>query len=242
MIGFRKITTATILVVVLMSSLSYGGGNRHCHDCGRGCASHQMVKKTIVKPMQVTELRVKSRVIRKHVEREEEYTAFKRVPKERKITEDCWYLDDEVRQQEVEKKSGILVNQDVNSDRNMLRPVRVDQYCTKCNGQVCKCTKTYLDEFIKREKKDEPTVLFPSVKRLVDYCRKTPKKHEIEKATETVMTLQPVTLKRKVMVCVPEIVKETVEVQVWKDINYDVWVCDECKKLPETTSKCKTCK
>lgn len=176
--------------------------------------------------MLVTELRTVSKVVRKEVEREEEYTAFKIVPKERIIKEDCWYLEDEVKQQEVEKKSCMVVELDVDSKRNMLAPV-TEYSCNMCGCTPCTCKKTYLTPIVKNEKKKQGAVIFPSIKKLVDYCRKTPKKHTIEKAKQTVMTLEPVTQKRKVTVCVPEIVKETVEVQVWKDMEREYWVCEE---------------
>lgn len=217
----------SVAATIAVSTYATDHQTHRCAECGCKHGQKKLVRKVEYEPRLITEQRTKSRVVYNEVEREEEYTVFKMVPKDRVIKEDCWYLEDEVKQKEIEKKKCQIVQLDVDSERNVLIPV-TEVTCKMCGCKPCVCSKTYLAPSVKMEEKKQGAVIFPTVKKLVDYCVKTPKKHTIEKAKETVMTLQPVTQKRTVKVCVPEIVKDVVEVQVWKQVEREYWVCEEC--------------
>lgn len=225
----------TFVAFSVMGSLLSAAPAVHCKKCGKHHSHGQMVEKVEMRPILVKEMQTRTRIVHKEVEREEEYTVFEIVPKEREITKDCWYLEPEVKQQRVEEKKCVVVAQDVVRQTNIRSPaepsISTHSSKGKCAKKNCSSKAVRMVPTVKEEKDQRPTVLFPTVSKDVDYVRMTPKKHTITVATETVQTLQPVTRKRMVKVCVPEVVSEQVEVNVWREQEHRYWVCKTCCKF-----------
>jgi hypothetical protein len=185
------------------------------------------------------ETRARSQVIYKTEQREETYTVFRRVPKTQKFTKERCYLDDEVRTQMItEKKCHRVMNPVIRMEHvNVLEPevremVVSKQPCTDCDKvcteEPCVCTVMVKRPDVRTRVCETPDVVFSESKRQIDYCVKVPKKQTIPCAEETVYELVPVEKKRTVEVCVPEIIKEAIEVPVKKMVAKKILCCKSC--------------
>lgn len=212
---------------------------QRCHHCGTSCQPHKLVEKTIMCPVKVIETRVKPCVVEKCEEREEKYTAFKCVEDTRTIKKDCCYLLDEVKSKEIIEKQCQLVDVNVSRTKNVLVPhyemvetCVQKQVCTLC-GPVCveeHCLeqKARLVPGSSDEQDCEKQLVFLETKKDLYYCVKTPKKHTIECAKETIFKLEPVVKTRKVQVMVPKIEYQPYEVEVTKMLPKKVLCCVPC--------------
>lgn len=210
-----------------------------CHHCGKDCQPHKLVEKTILCPVKVIETRVKPCVVEKCEEREEKYTAFKCVEETRTITKDRCYLLDEVKSKQITEKECQLIDVNVSRTKNVLVPnyemvetCTEKQICTRC-GPVCveECCleeKARLVPGSHEEQDCEKQLVFVETKKDIFYCVKTPKKHTIECAKETVFKLEPVEQTRKVQVMVPTIEYRPYEVEVTKMLPKKVLCCVPC--------------
>lgn len=210
-----------------------------CHHCGKSCQPHTLVEKTVMCPVKVIETRVKPCVVEKCEEREEKYTAFKVVEETRTIKKDCCYLLDEVKSKEIIDKQCQLIDVNVSRTKNVLVPQYETvekcvqrEVCTKC-GPVC-VEETCLEERARLvpgsadEQDCEKQLVFLETKKDLFYCVKTPKKHTIECAKETVFKMEPVEKTRKVQVMVPKIEYQPYEVEVTKMLPKKVLCCVPC--------------
>lgn len=223
---FRLKTVSWIAVSLLFLAIrTADAGDCSCRHCGKNDQQRRLVKKTVIVPVKVVEQRVRNRIIEVEEEREFKCTVFKQVPKERTIKCEYWYLDDKIEQQEVTTKKCMIVNMPVEAEENILVPVK-EHYC---GPDGCMCTRTTLVESTKKEKKSQPTLVSAAFSKMVDYCVKTPKKHSQVKEKQKYFELEPVIQKKKKMVCVPKVVREVYEVEVWKDMERTVYVCSECQ-------------
>jgi hypothetical protein len=212
----------------------------HCDRCGKSCHEHHLVKKTIMVPVVVTETRLKTCVIQKTEEREETYTVFKPVTKTQKFEKEICYLADEVKRKTITQTECHRVQNPVNRVSSIKVPV--DEYyqgtelrrvCDECGREVCvevpcTCKKTRLEKDLQSDFYQVEDVVFEKTTKDIDYCVKTPKKHKELCAEETVCKLEPVVKKRKVQVCVPEIIKQPVEVKVTRMVPKTICCCEKC--------------
>ena len=90
------------------------------------------------------------------------------------------------------------------------------------------CKVTRLATEMRTTECTRPDVVFVTEKCDIDYCVKVPKKRKELCSEETVYKLVPELKKRKVTVCVPEYVKNPVDVQVCKMLPKTIWCCQEC--------------
>lgn len=212
---------------------------QRCHHCGKSCQTHTLVEKTIMCPVKVIETRVKPCVVQACEEREEKYTAFKVVEDERTIKKECCYLLDEVKSKEIIDKKCQLVDINVSRSKNVLVPQYElaetcvqKEVCTKCGPvcveEVCLEEKARLVPDSRDEQDCEKQLVFLETKKDFYYCVKTPKKHTIECAKETVFKLEPVEKTRKVQVMVPKIEYQPYEVEVTKMLPKKVLCCVPC--------------
>lgn len=212
-----------------------------CEHCGASVGAHHLVPCTIMVPMTVTETRMKTHVVKKTVEREETYTVFQRVPVHRKYTTEKCYLDDEVRTKTItEKKCRQVVNPVVKTCKVMVPHIESRQetvtreICTE-DGLVrveepCTRQVTVLHEELRSKTYCVPDVVFDTTKREISYCVKVPKKRPVTCAEETVYKLVPIEKTRTVMACVPEVIKQPVEVQVCKMVPKTILCCVGCRQ------------
>jgi hypothetical protein len=213
-------------------------GHGCCQRCGSSCQTCQLVECTVYVPVTVMETRARSRVIYKTEQREETYTVFKRVPKTQKFTKERCYLDDEVRTQTItEKKCHRVTNpvirmEHVHVYEPQIREIVPPGSCTDCDKvtteEPCTCTVMVKRPDVRTRTCEQPDVVFSETKRQIDYCVKVPKKQTIPCAEETVFELVPVEKKRTVEVCVPEILKEAIEVPVQKMMAKKILCCKTC--------------
>ncbi len=212
-----------------------------CDRCGSACQHGELVECTVYVPVTVVETRMKSRVVKNVEQREEKYTAFKRVPVTRSVTKEHCYMDDEVRTKKITEKKCHLVRNPV------VRTIHVNRYvpemreysvtreiCTDCGKicveEPCQCMVMRKQPDIVSENCEEVDVVFETREREISYCVKVPKKEEIPCYEETVYKLQPVEQTRMVEVCVPEVIKEPCEVMVRKMIPKKILCCRTCSK------------
>ncbi len=212
-----------------------------CHRCGKGCQPHRLVEKTIMVPKTVVELRGQNCVVTKEEEREETYTVFVMEPQKREYKKECWYLDDEIKEQLITKIEPKLVSVPVHRVDHVKVPetvcteeTRCREECSKC-GPVCVCEtcpveKTYLHDATQESDYCEKQLVIDKSKCTIFYCVKTPKSFKIPCAEENYYTLKPVEKTRKVKVCVPKIERQSVEVEVTKMMPCKVLVCEACCK------------
>lgn len=213
----------------------------HCHRCGHACEQTRLVAKTVMVPMQVVETQVKTCIVQKMEERDETFTAFKRVPVKRKFTKERCYLLDEVKTQTITEKDCQVVQNPVVSEYQVNVPeteiregtrTRLCEYCgeTYCIEEPCSCciTRTHKEPRVRTY--EEPQVVFTEKKHDISYVIKVPKKETEVCADETVYQLQPVTQTRKIQVCVPEVVRQPVEVTVTKMVEKTVYCCERCSQ------------
>ncbi|QDV25548.1 hypothetical protein [Aureliella helgolandensis] len=212
-----------------------------CGQCGKACQQHMLVETTMMCPVKVIETRLKPCLVETCEEREETYTAFRRVPEKRTIKKELCYLLDEVKSKEIVEKSCQLVNVDVTRVNNVLVPQYEmgqtcvqKQVCTEC-GPVCveECCleeKARMIPDVRVEQDCEKQLVFQETKKDFFYCVKTPKKHTIECAEETVYKLEPVEQTRKVKVNVPKIEYQPYEVEVVKMLPKKVVCCVHCSR------------
>lgn len=210
-----------------------------CHRCGKNCQPHRLVEKTVMVPKTVVELRGKNCIVTKEEEREEKYTVFVMKPDKRAYKKECWYLDDEVKEQKIKKIEPKLVSVPVHRTDHIKIPetvctetTRCHEQCTKC-GPVCVCEtcpveKTYLHDGISESDYCEKQLVIDQTECTIFYCVKTPKSHKIPCAEEDFFNLVPEERTRKVTVCVPKVERTTVEVEVTKLVPCKVLVCETC--------------
>jgi hypothetical protein len=223
------------------ASLIYAGNTCSCDHCGSACDTHRLVKKTIMVPCVVTETRLKTCVVKRSVEKEETYTVFRRVPVTRRFEKETCYLEDDIKTQMIEKKQCRQVENPVVRSYAVNVPVtevhesvRQREVCTEC-GKVCieepcTCKVTRMQREMRSTNYCEKDVVFETTKKEISYCVKTPKIHKEFCAEETVYVLEPVEKTRTVVVCVPEIIKKPIEVQVVKMLRKTVYCCEKCAK------------
>jgi hypothetical protein len=208
--------------------------------------------------MCVTETHMKVKIVKTTKEREETYTVFQRVPKTRKYTKECCYLETEVKSKEITVESCRRVQNPLTLVDTIKIPhtevqegVRRREICTKC-GKVCieepcTCTVTRTTDAPRVQNCTREDVVFEQCKKTIDYCVKTPKFPTTVCAEETIYVLEPVQKTRKVQVCVPEAVKVPVDVQVTRMVPKTICCCDECwcamqKEASHKSHKCDKCK
>ncbi|MCA9132874.1 MAG: hypothetical protein KDA45_06955 [Planctomycetales bacterium] len=225
--------------LLLPAVLQAEGLLHRCERCGVSCQPQVLVEKTILCPVKVIETRLKPCLVETCEEREEKYTAFKCVPEKRIIKKECCYLLDEVKSKEITEKDCKLVDINVARAKNVLVPQYEmaetcvqKQVCTRC-GPVCveECCleeKARMIPGVSVEQDCEKQLVFAETQREIFYCVKTPKKHTIECAEETVYKLEPVEQTRKVKVTVPKIEYRPYEVEVVKMLPKKVACCVRC--------------
>lgn len=210
-----------------------------CQICECECCPCQLVQKTIMEPMCVTETRMKVQIVKTAKEREETYTVFKKVPEKRTYSKECCYLETEVKSKEITKEQCRRVQNPVIFEDMVKVPVteiregvRRREVCTRC-GKVCieepcSCQVTTTQDVPRVQNCERQDVVFEECKKTIDYCVKTPKFEKIDCGVETVYKLVPVEKKRTVQVCVPEAVKVPVEVKVQRMVAKDICCCQRC--------------
>jgi len=220
-----------------VAHVGYAGDGPCCSHCGaRDC---QVVECTVMVPMTVTETRVKNCVVTKHVDRQETYTVFRRVPEKRKYTKELCYLDDEVKSKEIERKTCHIVMNPVEQTFRVKVPVCEVQTqmveSEQCiDGEMViveePCTKTVVreQEEVRTQTCERPQLVHDVTKCTIDYCVKTPKKHEVPCMEEVEYKLVPETRTRTVTACVPTIERQTYDVQVTKMFPQTVICCQHC--------------
>ena len=239
----NRYTLAAILALtclpVIESAPAYA--DCRCDHCGSACNTHQLVKKTVMVPCEVTETQLKTCVVKREVEKEETYTVFKRVPVTRKFEKETCYLEDEVKTQTIECKQckqvenpvvrTFAVNVPVTETHMGTRQREVCTHCGKvCIEEPCQCQVTRMQRDMRTSNYCEKDVVFETTKKEISYCVKTPKKHTEFCAEETVYVLEPVEKTRKVVVCVPEIIKQPVDVKVVKMLPKTIYCCEKCAR------------
>ncbi len=250
-----RLINSAVLVIALLAipqivtacDACDAGATSTCGHCGDDCCGSRMVKKVIWVPKMVTETRFKTVVIREMEEREETYTAFKRVPKEQKFTKEICYLEDKIETKTItEKKCQVVMNPgtrlthvDVPVDEVVMRAPKCtcnrtcscdDNSCSVCLGEPCPCTITRLKRDTRQEDICRPQLILSETKKDIFYCVKEPKKKTEVCAEEIVYELEPVTKTRKVKVCVPRIEKQPYEVCYKKMFQKTIYVCEKCGK------------
>ncbi|MCA9150594.1 MAG: hypothetical protein KDA92_14885 [Planctomycetales bacterium] len=235
------IRSASLLLCFLFmgSSLADANAQQCCH-CGKHGQECHLVKKTIMVPTVITETRVKSCVVEKEVEREETYTVFKQVPVKKQYKKECCYLADEVKTKTITQTQCHRVQNPVSRTMAVKVPVeecyegtRLQRVCDECGREVCvetpcMCKKTTLEKDFRSDCVSVEDVVFEKTTKQIDYCVKTPKKHTELCSEEITYTLEPVQKTRKVVVCVPEIVKQTYDVRVTKMLPKTIYCCEAC--------------
>lgn len=209
-----------------------------CPECRTATAS-PLVACTVLVPTNVVEIRMQPCVVYETKERKETYTVFERREETRTFKKECWYLKDEVKNQEITEKRCQVVMNPVERTYKVQVPVTEtrqetvrQEICTP-QGLVCvdvPCTRevTTLREEERSLTCQEPDVVFETTKRQIDYCIKVPEKVTKECARDTVYKLVPVEKERTVQACVPKIEYRPIEATV-------------CKLLPKTVQCCATC-
>jgi hypothetical protein len=213
---------------------------RCCSRCRASDQHCQLVECTVMVPTMVAETRIQTCVVMRKEEREETYTAFKRVPVQRQFTCKYCYLDTEIKDQAITEQDCHIVCNPVTSTSTVMvpekqvRPVEQHQKGTAdkagCADEPRSCEVTVLRPEKCTTTCEERDVVFSTTKRDISYCVKVPK-WKTEVCTEqTVYKLEPVEKKRTVQVCVPEVVKTPVEVMVCRMVPQTVACCVPCAK------------
>lgn len=219
---------------------SPGDQPMHCCVCGDCCKPQTAVVKTVMVPTMVAETRIKYVMETKTEERELPYTVFKRVPVTRKYTQDRCYLADETRTKVITWKQCRQVKNPVVRTHTVQVPeteIRTGTrtVCRCIDGQQVRCEEPYTCEVtvMRPETRSsncvQPDVVFETKSDVISYCVKTPKKHTVTCAEETIYKLVPVEKTRKVTVCVPVKVPKPVEVTVCRMVPKTVICCPKCK-------------
>ena len=232
---------ALLLASTIVVPFTLAGHGEQCGSCGSPCDTHRLVKKTIMVPCVVTETRMETSVVKKQVEKEETYTVFRRVPVKRKFEKETCYLADEVKTQMIETKQchqvenpvvrTFAVDVPVTSTETVMRKREVCTDCGKvCIEEPCTCQVTRMQRGMQTTEYCEKDVVFSTTKKEISYCVKVPKKRTEFCAEETTYVLEPVERTRTVMVCVPEIIKKPVDVQVVKHVPKTIYCCEKCAK------------
>ena len=232
-----KAKSAALLAALLTSwSLSYAGPpQKHaCQRCGNPCDACELTRCDVWVEQYVVEKRVRTRVVKVPKQREETYTVFRKVPVERKYEREYCYLKKDVVTQQVTQKECHLVDVPVERTKEVTRyfcerrEVVLDSPCSCCEPQV----RDVLVPFKTQEKEicTERRVVFTQTKKDISYCIRVPKKKKIVCATEKTYELVPVEKKRIVTVCVPELVREEIEVAVCKRVPKSMICCNECRQ------------
>jgi hypothetical protein len=231
-----------VLTLLLMNPYLASGAGPCCQHCGAHCESHRLVPKTVMVPIVVTETRIKPCVVEKTEEREETYTVFKRVPVKRKYEKEVCYLEDEVKTKKITKTechrvtNPVFRTSVVNVPQTEMQTTMVrEEVCTEC-GKICverpcTCQVTRLHKELRSSECQEQDIAFEKMTKDISYCVKTPKIRKELCAEETVYELVPVEKTRKICVCVPEILKKPVDVQVTKMVPKTIYCCEKCCKL-----------
>ena len=232
----KRILFSTITFVVLLSVGQANAGHAHCDICRRGCQQHHLVAKTIRVPCTVVEIQMKSRVVCSAEEREETYTAFRRVPTTETYEKETCYLDPEVKTKKVTTKQCKLVPTTVNKTFAVNVPTsEMREVCgnRSCCADCCPekpCLKCVIR--LHREQRygcfERDQLVFEETTKDIFYCVETPKKRKEFCFSETFDKLEPVQKTRKVVVCVPKIVKEPCEVEVTKMLPKVIYCCEAC--------------
>ena len=232
-----------LIVFLLLGSTGITVDAQQCCQCGKHGTECHLVKKTIMVPTLVTETRIKTCVIEKEVEREETYTVFKQVPVKKQYKKECCYLADEVKTKTITQTKCHRVQNPVSRTVAVKVPVEecyegtcTQRVCDECGREVCvetpcMCKKTTLEKEFRSDCTSVEEVVFEKIKKDIDYCVKTPKKHTELCSEETTYKLEPVEKTRKVVVCVPELVKQPVEVKVTKMLPKTIYCCEKCGSL-----------
>lgn len=231
-----------------------GGHAMRCEVCGGECCPCEIEQHTIMVPMCLTETRMKVRIVKTTKEREETYTVFTSVPQKRTFTKECCYLEPEVKSKEITKTECHRVRNPVTLEDTVLVPVtemhtemQCREVCTICGtkrvAEECTCCVNHGIETPRVQNCTREDVVFEECKKTIDYCVITPKTEKKECGTETVCKLVPIEKTRKVLVCVPEAIKEPVEVKVTRMVAKNVCCCNDCWcELKEEAKDCKECK
>ncbi len=207
-----------------------------CPKCGASC---RLVECTVMVPVTVTETRVKNCIVKKEVQRQEEYSVFRRVDASQEFKKEICYLDDEIKSKEITQERCKVVNNPAIQSYRVKVPVCQEEthmvQTERCiDGEMVlveePCTKTVMREIeeVRERECTRPQLVFDEQKCTIDYCVKTPKTHTVPCAEETYFKLERETRTRDVTVCVPEIERRTYDVQVTKMYPKTVHCCPEC--------------
>jgi hypothetical protein len=205
-----------------------------CQQCGQQCDPCDLKLCTVMVSACVAETRVKVDVVKEQEEREEQYTAFKLVPKTRKYEKEECYLKREVKTKKVTDEDCHLVKMPVERTKNVkaYHP-ELREVCSAdgaCPPRTCEVmVETTVPEATVCE---ETQVVVSKTEREISYCVRTPKTRKVPCAEEKYYELVPVTKTRKVTVCVPKLVRTPYEVIVCKRIPKEIMCCPACADTP----------
>lgn len=213
---------------------AWAQSNGSCHQCGGPCEHCKLVPCQIMVPALVVERRMKTCIVKEQVEREEKYTAFETVPVTRKTYKEHCYLEHDVKTKTITQQQCHLVECNVEKTFTAttyhpeMRNVTTKNCDGSCQTQPCevmiptpeKCTKSWT----------ELKVAMETITKDIDYCVMVPKKETVVCGEEKTCELKPVERTRKVIVCVPKVVKVPEEVLVRKMIPKTIYCCPSCAK------------
>jgi hypothetical protein len=197
-----------------------------CNQCGGHCEHCKLVPCTIMVPAIVAETRMKTCIIKEHVEREEKYTAFQKVPVIRKTYKEHCHLEDDVVTKTITQKKCHL------TECPVYHPEMRDITTTNCNG-VCetnRCEVMVPTQQPATKTWCEVKVAIETITKDIDYCVKVPKKEKILCGEEKTCEIVPVEQTRMVTVCVPKLIKVPEVVYVRKMIPQTIYCCPSCAK------------
>ncbi|MCH5378292.1 MAG: hypothetical protein JJ992_30415 [Planctomycetes bacterium] len=244
--AIRTYLLAWILPILLQSTASTAradgvemAGGDSCQRCGAACCPDTLCSRWISVPMNVTETRYKSCVVKDMEDREETYTVFRRVPVERKFYREECYLEDEVKTKTITETQCHLINKPV--ERTVKVPVPEIQYrecpCGQDGGKACEscqsceprvCQVIVLGEQEIQESCEQTDVVFSKTTKQIDYCVKVPKTKKTLCTVEKTYELQPFEETRTVTVCVPKLIKTPYEVTVCRMVPQPILCCAHC--------------
>jgi len=234
----NRILLSALALLALLSSGQVAAGQKRCDVCRKGCQQYQLVAKKIRVPCTVIETQMKSRVVHSTEEREVTYTAFRHVPTTETYEKETCYLDPEVKTKKITTKECKLVATPVSKTFAVNVPISEMREsrsgmsaCSDCCAEkpCIKCVTR-----LHREKRngsfERDQLVFEETTKDIYYCVEVPKKKKEFCFSETFDKLVPVKQTRKVLVCVPKIVKEPCEVEVTKMLPKIIYCCEACGK------------
>ncbi len=223
-LGLRNVTK----IVMAEDPTQCTHGHAACSQCGVCCCP--LVECTVMVPMTVTETRVQNYIVWKHVDREETYTVFRRVPEKQEFKKECWYLDDEVETKKIKAETCHLVNNPaIQTYRVNVPHCEIETPASDpCMEDACPKTVVRLRKEVRTNDCERPQLVFETNTCTIDYCKKVPKKYEIPCMEETTYKLVPESRTRTVSACVPVVMRKPVDVTVQRMVPKTVVCCPAC--------------